>query len=581
VRRDSRPGRRRGALVGLTVAGLLATTTAGVAQAENEGDPAAPIPVAVTGPATFDLSLQAEPPEPGESSFEFGVRAPGPVDPDGDDQVEPVWDGKYTLTIDASGMKGVADVELPSDCEVTGLVAVCSDWFLFPGDARNGHWDVSLIPNEDSAVGDRGSIVVTGAGEGLDFTGHTVDVLVGGPEFTMKRLSVPQDFSAGSVYGADLGFRNVGGMASKGAVLRLSGSRGLSFPEKYSNCSYAVENEDNLIRMRRVVLCTFDGTYEPGAAYKVASPVKVKTADFALFEIFAYRFTAVAPAEAKKLRDGANYRRGSGPELRLEQVASPQGEYTRFAELDFPRQNPYDLDLVGDRLQGEAGATVNATITMHNYGPAWIGSLRAGGESFMFTVDVPEGASVTKEPERCQPYGGEDGEGRDRFLCWVGTPVLEKDKREYVFELRIDEVVEGANGRVAFPDRVYPNEGDPSNDTGWIVLNGNGDEETPGDTGGTGGSDDGTPPGDGTDGTDGTDGSDDEATDGGTTGGGADDGTGTDGTDTDGGSLALTGSGAMTLGGFALALLAAGGALLVVRRRRAVPVTIRTDDAAA
>ncbi|WP_268246479.1 hypothetical protein [Streptomyces xantholiticus] len=35
---------------------------------------------------------------------------------------------------------------------------------------------------------------------------------------------------------------------------------------------------------------------------------------------------------------------------------------------------------------------------MSNDGPAWIGSLRAGGEPFSFLVNVPQGAKVTKSP---------------------------------------------------------------------------------------------------------------------------------------------------------------------------------------
>lgn len=573
MRRDARLGRRRGALVGLTVAGLLATTTAGVAQAEDEG--AVPVPVAFTGPSSYALSLQAQDPPPGEWSFKVGLSAPGEPDPDGDGSPHPIHQGDWTVTIDASSLEGVADVQLPCDAE--GLVATCKGSEIYAGEVYNQDWGIGLGVSDESAAGDTGTIVVTGQGEGLEFARHTVDVLVGGPEFRMRRPVEPEGFTAGDVFKPRMAFRNVGGVAADGVVLRFTGSRGLTFPQRFSNCSYATENEDNLIHMRHVAICTFEGTFEAGAAYRVATPVKVKAADFALRDIFAYRFTALDPAEAGNLRGEGTYRKGDGKELTLERTKG--GTYTKYAEVDLPSSNSYDFDLVGDRVEGAKGETVTAKVVLHNRGPAWIGALRSGGEPVRFTVQVPDGATVVQTPADCRP-DEEEGGRVVSFWCSGETPFLENTTREFTFGLRIDEVIEGALGKVAFPGWEDPNEANRANDTGWIVLNGNGDEETPGDTSGTdGGSDDETPPpGEGTQGSDGG------TTDGGASGSGGDDGSGTEGTggtDTDGGSLALTGSGAMTLGGFALALLAAGGALLVVRRRRAVPAPARTDDAAA
>lgn len=570
MRRDARPGRRRSALVGLTVAGLLATTTAGVAQAEDTDEPGATVPVSFTGPESYALSLQAQDPPPGESSFEIGLRAPGDPDPDGDGTSHPIHQGDWTVTIDATALDGVADVHLPCDAE--GLVATCSGYEIYAGEVANQDWGIGLGVSGESAAGDTGAIVVTGQGEGLEFTRHTVDVLVGGPEFRMRRPVEPDGFAAGEVFKARMAFRNVGGVAADGVVLRFTGSRGLTFPQKFSNCAYAKENEDNLIHMRHVALCTFEGTFEAGAAYRVATPVKVKAAGFALRDTFAYRFTALDPADAGNLRGAGTYRQGGGKKLTLEPVQGG-GTYVTYAEVDLPSSNTYDLDLVGDRVKGAQGETVQATVTLHNRGPAWIGALRSGGEPVDFTVQVPEGATVVNTPADCSPKDRENGRVVS-FWCGGDTPFVENTTREFTFGLRIDEVIEGALGEASFPGWEDPNEAKPGNDSGWIVLNGTGDEETPGDTAGTGGPDD-----DGS-GNGGSGGSDDATTDGGAAGG-ADDSGADAGTDTDGGSLALTGTGAMTLGGFALALLAAGGALLVVRRRRAVPATVRTDDATA
>ncbi|MBN3928987.1 hypothetical protein IQ279_04920 [Streptomyces verrucosisporus] len=268
MRRHSRHRLWQRAVGGLTVAGMLAAGAVGTANAEEPGG-AAPIPVAFTGPGSFDLSLQAGEPAEGEAQIEVGLKGPGEVDPDHEGVIPPpIHQGEYTVTIDATGLEGVADVKLP--CDADGLVAVCTEYELYAGDVYNRNWDIGLAPGAESEAGDTGTITVTGEGEGLEFTEHSIDVLVGGPELRMRTLTEPEGFAAGDTFEAPLGFRNVGGVDADGVILRFTGSRGLSFPEEYGNCAYAVENEDNLIRMRRVALCAFEGTFEKGGSCSTA-----------------------------------------------------------------------------------------------------------------------------------------------------------------------------------------------------------------------------------------------------------------------------------------------------------------------
>ncbi|MFR9673517.1 hypothetical protein [Streptomyces sp. TR02-1] len=569
MRRHTRPRPGRRAVSGLAVAGLLASLTAGIARADDtttRGTSAEPIPVALTGPDRHGMATGQDYPADGEPSFSVGLRGPGEAEDGG--TTTSLHDGEFTVTIDAGGLEGVADVELP--CDADGLVATCTGWSVYPGEVYNKDWDVRLRAADGAEAGATGTLRITGEGDGLDFTGKTVEVRVGVPDFGMRTLTEPEGFEAGDVFQGRLGFRNTGEIAADRAVLRFSGSRGLSFPQRFSNCSYAVHSKDNLTRLRKVAVCTFDGPFAPGDAYRVATPVKVRTADFALRDIFGYRFSETAPDDFP-----GGYEQGDGPELTLEPATG--GTYRNYAEVDLATGNTYDLDLTGERVDGAEGDTVTAEVALHNHGPAWFNSLRAGGnEPFAFSVGIPEGASVAQAPEDCGPLQQDGGSGVT-YRCWTETPLLEQETRTFPFDLRIDEVVEGAKGLVTL-GRTFPSEGAEANDDGWIVLNGTGDEETPGDSAGTGSdgpddSDDG-----GTGGTGGNDGSDDDATAAGGTGSsGAGDQDG--GADTDGGSLALTGTTAMTAGGAALALLAAGGALLLVRRRRAATAT--AADAAA
>ncbi|MBZ6135427.1 hypothetical protein [Streptomyces olivaceus] len=563
----------RAAVAGAVVAGLAAAGPAGGAHAADDGAAGgrAPLPVTITGPDKVDLALDGAEGEPGEPQIRLGLTGPG-EEPDGDTDPQPVSDDGYDVTVDATALGSFAKVTLPEWCEADGLVATCHESTLYPGSSYNPSWKVRLDLKGTAEAGDYGKVKVTGRGEGLEFGEHTVDVLVGGPELLKKKLPAePAGFRPGDTYRAPLGFRNVGSTPAHGVVLRFTGSRGLSFPDAYDNCSYAEENKDNLIRYRHVALCTFEGEFLPDTAYEVSEPVAVRTAGFALGDIFAYGFDAVGAGGTDALRAGADYREGdSGRTLTLKPAEG--GEYSKYAEIDLPLQNSYDLDLTGARVAGEQGETVTVDVGLSNHGPAWIGSLRAGGEPIGFTVRIPEGADVVESP--CRPVNAGT---RDEYRCFADTPLLEDDERSFPFRLRIDEVVEGAMGEIALPEYDDPWEGDPSNDAGWIVLNGTGDEETPGDgdggTGGGTGGPDSTGGGTGT--TGGAQGAGGTGSAGGSdTAGGATGGTtgetsgGPSAQGGEGGLLATTGSTALLASTGAALALAAGGALFLVARRR-------------
>ncbi|MFF9484883.1 hypothetical protein [Streptomyces sp. NPDC014676] len=545
--------RRTGPLRALglvAAASLVAAGAAGTARAADE-----PLPVTITGEDRVDLSLGSGSGDSPEPQIDLRLNVPG-EEFEGDGVVPPVFTGDYTIRIDATGLEGVASVDLP--CDADGLVATCTGRELYAGQQYNRVGKIRLDLDDDSEAGDFGSIKVTGEGEGLDFTPLDIDVLVGGPEFLNRTLPLPGDLKAGDTYKAPVGLRNVGTLPAEGAVLRFHGSRGVSFPDSFGNCAYSEVTTGPLLRQGTDVICTFPDTIDAGAAYALAQPLKVGTADFALRDIFTYSFTAVPPGEADGLREGEEYRQGNGVDLELRQVSDADpADYTRYAELDLPTTNTYDLELTGASLDAGAGDTVTAEIGFRNHGPAWISALRSGGESFSFTVEVPEGATVTKAPEKCRETTlAEDEKG---YRCRVSTPLLEDAEFTYPFELRVDRVVENAKGEVALPESGDPAEPNRANNSAWIVLNGS-DGQTDGGTGQDGGG--ATPSaspspssssGSGQDGGTGSSGSGANGTSGGVQGG-----------------LASTGAGGTALiGGAALLALGLGAGVTVLLRRRA------------
>ncbi|MYW68161.1 hypothetical protein GTY65_29405 [Streptomyces sp. SID8379] len=547
--------RRVGSRAALGLAAAAALTCGFGAAAPALAADDAPLTVAITGESRVDLSLTGDNGEPSEPQVTLRLAAPGSDEP-GDDGVVPVvHHGDYKIKIDASGLKGVAAVKLP--CAADGPTAECSGDEINAGSDYNRLGGIRLDVDSESAAGDFGSIKVTGEGEGVTFTPLTIDVLVGGPEFKNRELSEPKGFEAGDVYDAPVGFRNAGSMAADGAVLRFHGSRGLSFLDSYGNCAYKKTTDGPLLQQGIDAICTVPGTFDAGKAYTVAEPLKVRTADFALFDIFNYGFSAVSPAKAKSLLASDGYTPGTGGSLTLKELpGASAADYTRYAELDLPTSNTYDLVLTGDSAEGKAGDTVRTEIGFRNDGPGWISALRSGGEPIAFTVTVPKGAKVTKAPDRCNYTT--IAEGVKGYLCWVSTPLLEDAKLTFPFELRIDKVVKNAKGKVALPTWDNPAEPEQSNNTAWIVLNGTDEGQSAG--GSTGGSSASPSP---------SASATDSSGSSGTSGNSGSSG-GSSGSEGSGGGLALTGAGGVLLvGGVAVLVLGLGAVAVVVTRRRA------------
>ncbi|MEV6959097.1 hypothetical protein AB0M97_07815 [Streptomyces sp. NPDC051207] len=417
----------------------------------------------------MNLSLHPESGEPSEQEIVLRLKAPGEPVPDENGIVWPIHRGSYTLTVDARSLAGAASVDFSrldpgAGCSVDGLVATCTGYQIYAGREYNRLGAITLDVTDASAAGDFGTVEITAQGEGLDFTGHRVDVLVGGPELRMKQLVEPADLRAGDTFQAPLGFHNAGG---HGVVLRISGSRGLSFPSTFSNCSYDPSDPADLHGSSTAV-CVFDSDFAGGAVYGLSAPFPVATAGFALDDVLHYTFTAMPVEQARELLAEGHHQAGDGAALELVRLpdADPAG-YTRYAELDLPTTNTFDLDLTGERLRARKGATVPVDIGFRNHGPAWLALLRSGGEPVTFAVDLPPGTTATSVPEGCRP--GWEGSEAD-YHCFIGTPIREDASRAYTFGLRVDQVIKGATGRAYFP-YTLPQEGNPANDSGEIVLN--------------------------------------------------------------------------------------------------------------
>lgn len=565
MRRLSLPAAGRRSATALAVAGLFAGAVLTAAPAHADG------PVfTLGGPAEVGLRPYPATGKPQTTTVDVTVNNPSEDVENGD------FDGEYTVTFDLSALAGVADVTFgdtgSSDCKITGTTGVCTDYGVWAGLSSVAELKVSAA--KGSKLGATGDIKVSGTAEGATFTPFATKVTVGGPDLVMKPLNLKADVKPGQAQRAPITFANAGTSAVDGVLLTLLHSHGIEIPERFSNCEYSdgVGPGNEFDNAYTTVVCALEGPFEPGAVYELEKPFTVKAADHAFIEDFIYRVNENSPKERAAQRAGAAFTPGTGGVLGVKKQAAP----ARSADLDpwnnqqeqgIRAKNTADFAAYGVSVEKAAvGETVKAGIGFRNQGPAWIGYLRSGESIGLVDVKIPQGAKVTAKPKSCNGVTASGGErdkqlGAPRYICQVGSVVLEDADFALPFELTIEKVVTDATGTVTVrnwhePEPALQFDPNMANNTAKLVLNGKDSGTTTGGTSGgstTGGSTGGSTGGDSAQSTGGT---------------AAGSGTSTGGTAE--GGLASTGSTALLTASAAAVALAAGGFLFVaVRRRRA------------
>ncbi|MFE7625998.1 peptidase [Streptomyces sp. NPDC057509] len=569
--RSTTPFRRAAGI--LASAGLLAAGTLAL------GGPArAAVPeFTLGGPAETALHPYPATGTPQKATLGLTVTNPS------EDVENGVFDGEYTVRFDFGKLAGVADVSFGErgglDCERTGTTAVCHDYGIWPGLSTLAELDVTAA--EGSEDGDSGTFAVTAEAEGATFKAFTARVSIGGPDLSMKRLPFRTELKPGDAQPVPITFTNNGTRAAEGVLLTLRNTRGMEFTERYQNCEYS---EDDLGMGSpgawTTALCTFPGSYEPGATYTLAEAPVIRATEHAFYDSFLYRIAEDGTDARAALRAGARFSSGKGATLALRRSPAPRSADLEpddnQQDVDFRTDNSADFAAYGDKADGAAGDTVDVTVGFRNQGPAWVGYIRSGEDVATVDVTVPEGATVLTKPASCRGVT-KDGQYREdqtaapRYVCPTPMSVREDADFALPFRLRIDKAVTGASGAVVvrnpfLQDPELRFDPAPANNTASLVLNAADSGATAGQSasggstatgGSTGGSGDTGATGSGSAG----------SSSAGTTGTGGTTGSASGGSG--GGALASTGTVALAASGAALVALLAGGVLFLSSRRRA------------
>lgn len=237
------------------------------------------------------------------------------------------------------------------------------------------------------------------------------------------------------------------------------------------------------------MLCTLDGEFEPGGIYEITGALTLKAAPHGFVDGLTYAVHAAGdePKPAQKATTPA-----TGKTLTVgkrEAKAAPRSAdldvWNNRHVVDVLVKNTADFVAVGASLKGKAGETVTAELGLRNDGPAWVANIRLDSEATWADIVIPAGVKVTKASEECRGAAA-DGSRRDghlgapRYFCLMPKLIREQEKVTYPFDLEIEEVVAEATGSVTVGKLAEgargtnPQKWDPNhaNDKASVVING-------------------------------------------------------------------------------------------------------------
>jgi hypothetical protein len=411
-----------------------------------------------------------------------------------------------TLTVDTSGVAGVADVTWPKQCTHTGATGTCKvdhvDDLEGPQSLPT-YMGFGLTAAAGAKDGAQGSIKFGATAPGVDSTATTADISVGdGTDMVIHQLTPVDHAKVGSTVPAHIAWANLGNTTAPSTVLTLQTMAGLDFTQRFSNCAYSKPAGAGKVV---TAVCTIDTPLRPGDALQLSPDLKMKVTSQAWYTMMTAQ--VLPPTEQNKASRSAAQAGtpGNGPRLTATPIAAsritPQvkniNESDSYTELVVHADNHAHYSAIGANVHADKGATVPVTVGLRNSGPALIYD-RSGGDGIdALLVTFPKGTTATTVPDDCYlPDKAVKGTGP--YECSTRDEIIQAPgfKATFTFNVRVDQQVTNARGTAALTNEMADYTGKPvtfpwDNSTrGYsapIVFNGPVTTTAPGaDAGGTG-----------------------------------------------------------------------------------------------
>ncbi|MFJ7960977.1 hypothetical protein ACIQ62_32265 [Streptomyces sp. NPDC096319] len=362
------------------------------------------------------------------------------------------------LTVDVSGLTGVADVTWPDTCAPSGATAVCS----FPEVPLTGEApvEVTLRAAAGTGAGVTGQITYQGTAHtdsgAITASGSSTTVRVAsGPDLVVAQAAPVTGVAPGSTVPVPVSVVNRGNEPANGVQVTLYVTRGIDLGTVAPQCTGKPLGQGTTEPVTKID-CAFDDVVAPGGSFALPTALQARTAAYALSE---------------RIDIGVNARGGA-------EDLDP-GNNGTVASIGVT--NTADFAVRGARLTAAAGETVRADVTFRNRGPAWVANLGSGDPVGSVDVTVPRGATVTAVPDACEPRTADGGwwesevrTGAPRYVCQLPMWVAEKQSVTFPFDLRVDTVVTGAKGAIVLKPPYgtgFPFDPNTKNDKAKLVLN--------------------------------------------------------------------------------------------------------------
>ncbi|GAB1337830.1 hypothetical protein ACE1SV_44200 [Streptomyces sp. E-15] len=361
------------------------------------------------------------------------------------------------LTVDTSGLAGVAEVAWPDNCAPNdaGTVAVCDT-----GDVPtrySAQVQLRIRAAAGATAGAQGAIEysaeATGGPDGTLVApeGTETFVTVGsGPDLGISTPQDIDDIAPGTSLTVPFSITNTGNETAHGFSVKMWATYGLDIATRYPQCTYTGPEDGGEYTPMTYVTCSFDTDVAPGATVELPEPLRLTATEHALYERFDYE---VQPAGDATDLNGSDNGRSWRVDVR----------------------NTADFAVHGTEVTGKAGDTVTAAFDFTNRGPAWVGNVSSGDPAAVIDFYLPEGTTATSVPDTCRTtWKSGDDPAIAHYACTLPTWAKPDLKASFPFQLRIDRVVPDATGTItARPDygTTFPFDPNTGNNTAKVTLN--------------------------------------------------------------------------------------------------------------
>ncbi|WP_433265920.1 hypothetical protein ACQPWR_01625 [Micromonospora vinacea] len=381
------------------------------------------------------------------------------------------------VTIDLTGLAGVATASFPDFCVTQGTSVTCPmpPTAVDESGTLTGTVPVVFRSAPGAVDGATGTVDYTALGEQTEpYTQQATVTVRSEPDL----FDTVDEYLTGVEVGDTLPLKvavvNAGDQPAVDLRLTMRFSVGL-VPASYRNCRYGTDQV-----LATVVVCTVRGTFAPGQRHELRGGLGTTVGPATLGD---KRITQVVEplASAGPLPSGVKLRsRDADQALRLRAVGTPlgvipvevngAGGQTYLWEV----QSAFDIVAQGAAVTGAVGDTVQVTVGIRNEGPGVPDGTNSGDTVGAFSFTPPTGVTVLADPPGCSSPGGEEEDGAATAKTWrcngPGAVFPAGTSTTATFDLRIDSLG-GSAGEVQ-PAGRYPRVDDnPGNDIAPVTVN--------------------------------------------------------------------------------------------------------------